>query len=45
MRLTVIATGFEQKRDAAPVAKTESAAAPAASNVDDLEAFMNLFKK
>ena len=46
MRVTVIATGFEQKKEAAP-AKAESVpgAAPAAEGVDDLEAFMDLFKK
>jgi len=46
MRVTVIATGFEQKAQAAPAAKaeTESVAAPASVN-NDIDAFMDLFKK
>ncbi len=46
MRVTVIATGFEQKAQAAPAAKaeTEGVAAPASVN-NDIDAFMDLFKK
>ncbi len=45
MRVTVIATGFEQRVEAAP-AKTESGSEPAvkAGNVGDIDAFMDLFK-
>ena len=46
MRVTVIATGFEQKAQVASTAKaeTESVAAPASVN-NDIDAFMDLFKK
>ena len=47
MRVTVIATGFEQRNQAAApkaAAGTVSAAAPAKSN-EDMDAFLGLFKK
>ena len=46
MRVTVIATGFEQKQTAEPV-KTETAAAPAAvknDNIGDIDEIFNIFK-
>ncbi len=46
MRVTVIATGFEQKRDTA--AKAEAAATgekPAAANVGDIEEIFSIFKR
>ena len=46
MRVTVIATGFEQKRDTA--AKAETAAAgekPAAGNIGDIEEIFSIFKR
>ena len=45
MRVTVIATGFEQKVESAPAKIEGAATAPAATGSDDLEIFMNLFKK
>jgi len=47
MRVTVIATGFEQRKEAASV-KPEAAAAPekpAASNTDDIDEIFNIFKR
>jgi len=46
MRVTVIATGFEQKRDTA--AKAEAATAgdkPAAGNIGDIEEIFSIFKR
>ena len=46
MRVTVIATGFDQKPSAVKAAAESSAtAAPAAKNDDDIDAFMDLFKR
>ena len=47
MRVTVIATGFEQRKEAAAT-KTETAAAPekpAVSNTDDIDEIFNIFKR
>ena len=47
MRVTVIATGFEQKNAAAP-AKTDSAAAPSAPKLDnagDIDEIFSIFKR
>jgi cell division protein FtsZ len=43
MRVTVIATGFEQRGNAAPA--SEGASAPAAKGNEDMDVFLNLFKK
>ena len=45
MRVTVIATGFEQKASAAP-AKTESGvAAPKMDTAGDIDEIFNIFKR
>ncbi len=46
MRVTVIATGFDQKPSAVKAAAESGAtAAPAAKSDDDIDAFMDLFKR
>ena len=47
MRVTVIATGFEQKPESAMDAPVAAAAAPAAKKVDDsdIEAIFSIFNR
>ena len=44
MRVTVIATGFEQRKEAAPAAEAAPAEKPAVNPADDIDAIFNIFR-